>query len=359
MPPRLAAAALATLLLLGATSALAHDPALVAVQLARPEPGASQVQERLTLAPETLALLVPAVDADGDGALGSADLEARRAALEVGVWDSAPLSAGGQPCQRLATSAEVRDSHVELEATFSCARGELRQRFALLSVLPPSYRVVLASRVGPQQAQHFADSLQPTVVVPEPRSMGPQPGSSLASWVGLGLLHIFTGVDHLAFLLGLLVVGGSLGRLLALITAFTLAHSLTLGATALGLVVLGEGTARLVEVLIAASVAWVAVENLVLREHRHRPLLTFLFGLVHGFGFASVLGEYGLGDSVAVGLFGFNLGVELGQAAVVGALLPLVRQARQYPARHLQAVRVLSVALLLSGGYWLLERALG
>jgi hypothetical protein len=114
-----------------------------------------------------------------------------------------------------------------------------------------------------------------------------------------------------------------------------------------------------VEAAIAASIVWVAVENLVLREHRHRALLTFLFGLVHGFGFASVLSGYGLGDAVVTGLLGFNLGVELGQAAVVAVLLPLVRVLRHWPRVHQPTVRALSLLILTAGGYWLIERALG
>ncbi|NVJ25474.1 HupE/UreJ family protein, partial [Myxococcus sp. AM011] len=175
----------------------------------------------------------------------------------------------------------------------------------------------------------------------------------------LGLRHIFEGVDHLAFLLAVLLVGGGLKRVLLLVTSFTVAHSLTLGATALGWIVLDEGRVRWVEAAIAASIIYVAAENLVLKEHRHRALITFLFGLVHGFGFASVLAGYGLGDSVVKGLLGFNLGVELGQAIVVVVLLPPLRMLQRRPGLHRGAVRVLSVCILAAGGYWMVERALG
>jgi len=144
-----------------------------------------------------------------------------------------------------------------------------------------------------------------------------------------------------------------------MVTAFTLAHSLTLGAAALGFVALDAERTRWVEAAIAASIIYVAVENLVLREHRHRALVTFLFGLVHGFGFASVLSGYGLGRSVATGPLGFNLGVELGQALVVLALLPLVRLVQRRPALNAWSVRGVSAGLVLVGSYWLLERTLG
>lgn len=345
-------------LLVVAGSASAHDADILYAQLWRPEAGGPEVRERLTLTADTLAQLIPA-DADGDGALTQADLDARAPALAVGIWDAIPLSAGGQPCTRTGTSARVRESFVELGASFLCAPGELRQRFSLLSLLPSNYKVVLGSSIQGEHGQRFADATQPTLVVFGPGHPERERASGLLDWVGLGLVHIFGGIDHLAFLLALLLVGGSFRRVLLLVTAFTVAHSLTLGVTALGIIILDDARTRWVEAAIAVSIIWVALENLLLREHRHRALLTFLFGLVHGFGFASVLGSYGLGDSVVTGLFGFNLGVELGQAAVVALLLPLVRLVRRRPVLHLKSVRALSLLILAAGGYWLIERAWG
>ncbi|QRK06901.1 HupE/UreJ family protein [Archangium violaceum] len=349
-------ACLALLLLVG--SAGAHDADILYAQLWRPETGKPEVRERLTLTADTLALLIPA-DADGNGALSQADLDARAQALAVGIWDAIPLSAQGRPCTRTSTTARVREAFVELGATFTCAPGELRQRFTLLSLLPPNYKVVLGSYVQGEQGQRFADATQPTLVVSEPGHPERQAVSGLLAWIGLGLTHIFEGIDHLAFLLALLLVGGSWRRVLLLVTAFTVAHSLTLGATALGFILLDDTRTRWVEAAIAVSIIWVALENLLLREHRHRALLTFLFGLVHGFGFASVLSGYGLGDSMVTGLFGFNLGVELGQAAVVAVLLPLVRLVQRRSVLHQRTVRGLSLLILSAGGYWFLERALG
>jgi hypothetical protein len=100
----------------------------------------------------------------------------------------------------------------------------------------------------------------------------------------------------------------------------------------------------------------VAVENLVKRQHRHRALITYLFWLVHGFGFASVLSGYGLGDQVVSGLLGFNLGVELGQALIVVALVPVMRLIQRRPSAHLWTVRVLSSVILMAGVGWLVQR---
>lgn len=144
----------------------------------------------------------------------------------------------------------------------------------------------------------------------------------------LGVEHIFTGYDHLSFLFGLLVIAAAGGlrcgarQVLQVVTAFTVAHSLTLIASALGWVALRP---RLVEPAIALSIAYVGVENLIRPAPRHRWLLTFGFGLVHGFGFASVLREIGLPhEGLVWSLLSFNLGVELGQLTVVVAILPLL-----------------------------------
>ena len=144
----------------------------------------------------------------------------------------------------------------------------------------------------------------------------------------LGVEHIFTGYDHIAFLFGLLVIAGAHGlrqgarRILAVVTAFTLAHSVTLILSALGLVTISS---RVVEPAIAVSIAYVGVENLVNPTPRFRWLLTFGFGLIHGFGFASVLREIGLPSrGLLLSLVSFNVGVEIGQLAVVAAVLPLL-----------------------------------
>jgi hypothetical protein len=359
--------ALAALLLAGAASA--HDADILYSQVrrtapadARGEPPAPEVSQVLTLTAGTLGLLLP-VDADGDGTLSQADLDARRAALEVGVWDALPLTAGGQPCVRTSHAALLRQTYVELSATFTCPPGPLHQSYTVLSVLPAGYRVILGSSLdGEVPGAVYADAAQPSVAIPGTAGVGGEGGSPIrgvGAWVVEGVRHIFSGVDHLAFLLAVLLVGGGWKRVLLLVSSFTVAHSLTLGAAVLGWVVLDGDRARWVETAIAASIIYMAVENLVLREHRHRILVTFLFGLVHGFGFASVLVGYGLGDAVAPALLGFNVGVELGQAAVVAVLLPVLRMVRRRPTLHARTVRVVSVCILAAGGYWMVERALG
>lgn len=353
---RMARLAVPLALLLGAGAARAHDTDIIYTQVWRTRPDGPEVRVLLTLTAGALSLVLP-VDADGDGTVSQADLDARRAALEVGFWDALPLTAGGAPCTRKEHAArEIATYYLELTATYQCPPGPLRQTYTVLSLLPPNYRVVLGSANG-EGGQLFADAQQPSLEIPERGPATPSvisPG--LVGWIQLGMKHIFEGFDHLAFLLALLLVGGSLKRVLWMVTSFTVAHSLTLGAAALGFILLDPERTRWVEAAIAVSIIYVAAENLLLREHRHRALITFLFGLIHGFGFASALGAYGLGEQVASGLFGFNLGVELGQALIVMALLPLVRLIQRRPKVNLWTVRVLSIVILCAGAGWLVQR---
>lgn len=182
---------------------------------------------------------------------------------------------------------------------------------------------------------------------------------SFFAFLKLGIEHILTGYDHLLFLLGLLVVCRRFSTTLTIITCFTVAHSLTLALAALDVVTIPS---RVVEPLIAASIAFVGAENLVRRgEPKGRWLLTFAFGLIHGFGFASVLREAGVGaggKALVLPLFSFNLGVELGQLAVVSILLPLLWKLRTRRIFDRYGVSVISVVVVLLGGYWLLQRTI-
>ncbi len=155
--------------------------------------------------------------------------------------------------------------------------------------------------------------------------VGPaQPASRGAgSFFALGIQHILTGFDHILFLLALMLRGGGLWPLIRIITAFTIAHSITLALSVFGVVTLPTGV---VEAVIALSIAYVAAENLFLRDAAsHRWAVSFVFGLVHGLGFSSALRELGLPhEGLLWSLLDFNLGVEVGQAGLVLAIAPLL-----------------------------------
>ncbi|MBI2895766.1 MAG: HupE/UreJ family protein [Deltaproteobacteria bacterium] len=182
-----------------------------------------------------------------------------------------------------------------------------------------------------------------------------------------GIEHIFTGYDHLMFLVALILMAGlkvgesgvrpGLGYAARVITGFTLGHSVTLVLAAVGIV---HPNTRMIESGIAASIVYVAVENLLVARARPRALLTALFGLIHGFGFAGVLAEEGLPrKGLVLSLVSFNVGIELGQLAIVLALaLPLAFVAGQawFRARLLVPG---SVGIAVFGTVWLAERVIG
>ena len=158
------------------------------------------------------------------------------------------------------------------------------------------------------------------------------------------------------FLAGLLLASRTGRELVMALTAFTIAHSVSLGLVVIGGV---HAPASIVEPLIAASIAWVGLETLLRGRHGARWLVVFGFGLIHGFGFAGALVELGLGASpteIAVALFSFNAGVEAGQLAAAAAMLPIIRAIRSRPAWQARLVPVCSVLIVMAGGYWLIER---
>jgi hydrogenase/urease accessory protein HupE len=177
------------------------------------------------------------------------------------------------------------------------------------------------------------------------------------SFFWLGVEHILTGYDHLLFLTALLLRGGHLLGLMKIVTAFTLAHSLTLALAVLGLVRMSD---RVVESVIAASIAWVALENLArCRVPSQRWVVSLLFGLVHGFGFASALRPLALPSwNLAMALVGFNLGVEVAQGVVLAALLPVLTWF-SHCAWQPRFVRTISVILAMIGIIWCVQRLLG
>ncbi len=175
-------------------------------------------------------------------------------------------------------------------------------------------------------------------------------------FVWLGIEHILIGYDHILFVLGLILIGGRMSSLVKMVTAFTVAHSLTLVLAALQLVIL---PGRLVESVIALSIVYIAVENFFVKGNEQRWIIAFIFGLMHGFGFANVLAELGLpGEGLVASLFSFNVGVELGQVAIVAACYPAIMWLARSPNQR-RIVFALSSVILFFGLAWFVQRALG
>jgi hypothetical protein len=212
----------------------------------------------------------------------------------------------------------------------------------------------LAKVEAPSGTQQFAfapDTRQARFVLGDGGDLARSTGSFLV----MGIHHILTGYDHLLFLFGLLLPGGGLLALAKIITAFTIAHSVTLSLAVLQVVTLPD---RLIEAVIALSIAFVAGENLFLDPSvSRRWLVSFFFGLVHGFGFSSALRELNLpAQGLLVSLLGFNVGVEVGQGLVVTACLPFLLLLRRSRWEH-RAVSTSSLAILLVGLVLFVERA--
>ncbi|MBT8456992.1 MAG: HupE/UreJ family protein [Rhodobacteraceae bacterium] len=197
--------------------------------------------------------------------------------------------------------------------------------------------------------------------VPIPRGGGGAQSwlQSFVQYVGIGFEHIVPkGLDHILFVLGLFFLSVKLGPLLWQVSAFTLAHTVTLALGILGIVTI---PASIVEPLIAASIVYVGVENVLARGLTPwRPVVVFCFGLLHGLGFASVLGDIGLDPARFVtGLIGFNIGVELGQLAVIAvAFLAVGLWFRKKPWYRARIATPASVAIALVGAWWVVERTL-
>lgn len=187
--------------------------------------------------------------------------------------------------------------------------------------------------------------------------VSPTEAPSFFAFLKLGIEHILTGYDHLLFLFALMVVCRNLRSILTVITCFTVAHSITLALATLDVVRL---PGRIVEPLIAASIAYVGIENLVRGDSpKWRSLIAFSFGLVHGLGFADALRELGISSGqfgIVVPLVGFNLGVEIGQLCVAAVVFPILWYLRRNPFFVSRWAPACSIAVALAGSYWMFER---
>jgi len=253
--------------------------------------------------------------------------------------------------------------------------SKLTLRSKMIAALRPNHRqyFLLQNPAGVMLAERLLSASADTISIQvdaAPAAPGPEspelPAASKApadnavsfrQFLVLGVEHIGTGYDHLLFLFALLLVTRSFRSALAVITCFTLAHSITLAVATFDLV---QMPARITEPLIAATIVYVGAENILRHGDPHkRWLLTFVFGLIHGFGFASVLREMGVGaraGGVAMPLFSFNLGVELGQIAVAAVVLPAAWRLRKCDWFLKRGVPTCSVLVALAGAYWFIQR---
>lgn len=324
----------------------------------------------LTFAEKELLVVVDGLDVDQDGKLGDADVASSSAAISRDVLAQVHVRAGEVACPLVLVRAyRVEQDGVSVEARGACPAGAARYEveLALLERTTPGHRhLVRLERAGSTPVDlitHRADRSFSVAAAGGPgdgaagaEAAGEGHASGFGGLFISGIEHILGGLDHLLFLLGLVLVGGSLRGLIGVITAFTVAHSITLGIAVLGL---WSPPGAVVEPLIALSVAYVAIENWFVKDAGKRWPLTFAFGLVHGFGFAGALGELRVPPAEVPGLLlAFNLGVELGQLAVLAVVLPVLALLRKRAGFATTGVRAVSVVLAAFGLYWFVSRVL-
>lgn len=313
------------------------------------------------------------LDADGDGAITWGELRAKHADIAAYALARLALRVEGRDCA-LEPSAQLVDQHTDggyavLQFAALCAApvAELEIRYSLFADLDPTHRGLLRASLGGNVVTAVLGPDRPRLAL---RAEGRSRWAQFLDYGREGVWHIGIGIDHVLFLLSLL-----LPAVLALsargwepaarfrpvfwdvfkvVTAFTVAHSITLSLAALAVI---ELPSRLVESAIALSVVLAALNNLWPLVDRGRWLVAFGFGLVHGFGFASVLTDLGLPkDALLVALVGFNLGVEAGQLLIVSAFLPLAYATRRTWLYRRMVLAGGSAAIALVAAVWMIER---
>jgi len=297
-----------------------------------------------------LARAFPSLDTNEDGSFSASELDRGQDALDRGIVKSTSVFAGDVPCRtHLDSVGQDETDGVIVQASFACDRTvrRLSIEFAFLDHLPPGHRHIAVIDVDGHQTSFVVGRDRRRIDL-DLGNLVPQ--ATFGAMVWMGVTHIWTGYDHLAFLLGLLLVGGPTGALVWVVSAFTVAHSITLALSALGIVSLAPS---IFEPAIALSIAYVGLENLFAPSPKKRWRISFPFGLLHGLGFAGALTRLGLPrHDLPAALFAFNLGVEIGQLGVLAVCLPLILWARRADSFRTWGVRGLSVALTLAGCVW-------
>jgi hypothetical protein len=317
------------------------------------------------------------LDRDGNGELQWGEVRTREADITAYAARGLSLEAGGKPCALAPAAPMALDRHsdgtyavLSLAARCEPPVRDLAMAYSLLFEVDPTHRGLVqwvAPGSGGTQALVFAqDSARQPLQLQAPSAW-----QTLRQYVAEGVWHIWIGFDHILFLVSLLLPAvlvrrdgawqpaGSLRAaaldVVKVVTAFTIAHSITLSLAALGVVSLPS---RWVESVIAASVVLAALNNLWGTVDRRRWVMAFIFGLIHGFGFASVLADLGLpADALVLALVGFNVGVELGQLAIVAVVVPVAFALRRTAFYRVGVLQGGSLLVALLAAWWFVERA--
>lgn len=334
----------------------------------------NELRGSVELAVRDVELAVGA-DANGDGKITWGELRAAAPRLSEYLAEHLEFAANGGTCRAqfggLKVHSRIDGNYAWLPFTANCARGELREltiTYRLLQGIDPSHRGLLILAAEGQVATGVlgGDSAVTTLGLAEGTRW-----RAVRQYFAAGVWHIWNGIDHLLFLLSLLLPAVLVRRnshwepvatarpaflgVLKTVTAFTLAHSITLSLAALNVVHLPS---RLTESVIAASIIIAALNNIFPLVTDGRARIAFAFGLLHGFGFASVLTDMGLPTGARLtSLFAFNAGIEAGQLAVVLAVMPVVYVLRVRALYRQALLQWSSGAIAAMALLWFIQRA--
>ena len=316
------------------------------------DPGLSSLHLRLT--PDHIVAALSLAQVDAGRATGDFDLSVVEFALE-----SVDVSLDGIRLHVVESHAIEEPSGPTIILTFDRVSGS---RLAVHSAVPlrlaRGHRelLVVQGMGGAVLTERMLDSRMDSVEFD--LEVDRTAASTARQFLALGVRHILGGYDHLLFLAALLIRVERLRTVVKTVTAFTVAHSLTLAAAILGLV---QVPAAVVEPVIAASIVYVGIENLVRARVDSRWQLTFAFGLIHGLGFAGALRELGVGvtgGEIVAPLASFNAGVEIGQLGMAAVLWPAIARVNARPALRIRLAPACSLLVVAAGSYWIVERTL-
>lgn len=353
--------AVLALLVCGAGQAAAHQTSLSYISVSK---DGSALRVTLALAFRDLEVAV-GLDADFNGEVSWGEAKARLEAVETYVSGRLVLASGGVCQTRLRTARpEYRNGEgylsLDYEGTCPARDQALEVRDTMFFDVDPTHRVLLHATIEGKDSTQILAADQPSATL---KANGGGVWFTLARFVGEGADHLLSGPDHLLFLLVLVLPalfpasGGVRAALIGValaVTGFTLGHALTLSAATTGYL---RPPQRIVEIAIAISVFVTAIDNVRPFIRSPRSTVAFSFGLIHGFGFASALGALDLtGPSLALGLIGFNVGIELAQVALVAAVFPVLFAVR-VPARRYGVLPTgVSLAVAAISLWWIVRR---
>ncbi len=308
--------------------------------------------------------LLTQFDDDQNQQLSAAEIAQHQLDLPKFFAAKVRLTAAGQAHQTLSIQAGLANnlpnnlntspathSNLLLQYQWAAPIKQLQMHYELFAPNVTTARCLAQVRVNSQ-----VNNVVFTPAAPDAALIDASIAQQIISFIGLGLEHIWTGYDHILFLISLLMLGGKLGYLLKIVTAFSISHSVTLCLAAFNIVTVPS---RWVEIVIALSIAYVAAENLWKKQPPARWQLAFGFGLIHGLGFSGALQELDLPrTNLVTSLASFSIGIELGQFAIVLIVYLLLSYLRKF-SWDLMIRRCISGAIMIMSFIWFWERAFG